>query len=342
MSYLFFRTDRIGDFLTIASLVNSIKRNDPKAKISFVCSKKNESLLKRLSIIDMIYTIDRKSITNKIELFRKLNKINYNTIFVLDKKNSSIVLGFFLKSKNKIFTVSKKFKHNFLKIFYNNVFLDNDFVNDSTQVLLKKYCNCIGYTLSEVDTLFFDKDFFKKDYNHTDVLNLDNLDYITVHYDEKWEIESYKESYSKGDTFTNIGATYDNFKLFLEKLSNKSNKQIIITTGLIKTNIVNDVIKNSKKLSENIYAFNLDNKTIYLIVNDNFFSTSYLISKSKTLITCHGAFTHIAFNYRIKIIDIIEENKLQHYNRITNHMTNYKSFFRSNFIDLSKKIINYI
>ena len=38
-NYLFFRTDRIGDFLVSAILLNSIKRNDEKSHITIVCSK---------------------------------------------------------------------------------------------------------------------------------------------------------------------------------------------------------------------------------------------------------------------------------------------------------------
>ena len=64
------------------------------------------------------------------------------------------------------------------------------------------------------------------------------------------------------------------------------------------------------------------------------------------LISCHGAFTHVAFNYGLYIYDIIEEKKLSHYNRITKHMSNYKSIFRKDFSSISKeinlKIMNFI
>ena len=47
MNYLIFRTDRIGDFLIISTLIKSIKRNDPKSKIFIVASKKNEEFIKK-------------------------------------------------------------------------------------------------------------------------------------------------------------------------------------------------------------------------------------------------------------------------------------------------------
>ena len=42
---------------------------------------------------------------------------------------------------------------------------------------------------------------------------------------------------------------------------------------------------------------------------------SHLISKSSMFISCHGAFTHVASNYKIKILDIIEKDKIFHYRK---------------------------
>ena len=39
--YLIFRTDRIGDFLLTAILINSIKRNNPQSYIIVVASENN-------------------------------------------------------------------------------------------------------------------------------------------------------------------------------------------------------------------------------------------------------------------------------------------------------------
>ena len=40
MNYLIFRTDRIGDFLIISTLIKAIKRNNPESKVFIVASKK--------------------------------------------------------------------------------------------------------------------------------------------------------------------------------------------------------------------------------------------------------------------------------------------------------------
>ena len=47
-NYLFFRTDRIGDFLVSAILIKSIKRNDKNSFIKLVASKKNYFFIKSL------------------------------------------------------------------------------------------------------------------------------------------------------------------------------------------------------------------------------------------------------------------------------------------------------
>ena len=52
--YLFLRTDRIGDFLLSSILLNSIKRNDPKAYCSVVCSSKNYDYVKNFHLLFQI------------------------------------------------------------------------------------------------------------------------------------------------------------------------------------------------------------------------------------------------------------------------------------------------
>ena len=69
-NYLFFRTDRIGDFLVSAILLNSIKRNDEKSHITIVCSKKNFFYVNSLKFIDEVYLYLK--IIEKF--FLKLNK----------------------------------------------------------------------------------------------------------------------------------------------------------------------------------------------------------------------------------------------------------------------------
>ena len=53
-NYLFFRTDRIGDFLMSSILLKSIKNNDPNSHITVVASNKNFFFIKKLNIVDEV------------------------------------------------------------------------------------------------------------------------------------------------------------------------------------------------------------------------------------------------------------------------------------------------
>ena len=50
--YLLFRTDRIGDFLLSAVLINSIKQNDPQAHITVIASIKNFKYIQNSQLVD--------------------------------------------------------------------------------------------------------------------------------------------------------------------------------------------------------------------------------------------------------------------------------------------------
>ena len=50
--YLIFRTDRIGDFLVTAILINCIKDNDVNAHITIVASSKNYDYIKSFKSVD--------------------------------------------------------------------------------------------------------------------------------------------------------------------------------------------------------------------------------------------------------------------------------------------------
>ena len=141
-----------------------------------------------------------------------------------------------------------------------------------------------------------------------------------------------------------------NFGTFLDPIADKllvaavililTSKKIIVTTGTIDTKIINELKTSSNRINEFLYEIDLNDAKGYLLINENFFSISHLISKSSLFISCHGAFTHIASNYKIKILDIIEKDKVIHYGKITKHMKNYKYLYRDNFERLSKNIIN--
>ncbi len=340
MNYLIFRTDRIGDFLLTLPLIKTIKESDSKAKIHVVTSPKNNEYVESNFLIDKVFLLKSNSFFEKLNLFFKIKKFGYKVIIVSDKKNRSILLSIFLKSEKKIFNVSKFFQKKFLNFFYKDVFLDNDHIKDySMKDIIIMNCRSLNMDFKNQNYNFFPKNHFKNQYELNHKFNADNNNFILFHYDEKWELENYSKVFKKAKNLTNINTSAEELKEFLIRLIDKKSMKIIITTGYLKTNLITDLIVNSTKIEESLYRINDD---IFLIVNQSFNSISHLISKSQIFISCHGAFTHIASNYNIKTIDIIEKNKKQHYLRITNHIKNYNYIYRDDFQKLKKNINNFV
>ena len=341
MNYLIFRTDRIGDFLITSPLIRAIKRNDTNSKIFIVASNKNAEFIKKYDLVDEVFLLKSNKIKDRIDLFLELRKYKFNTIIVSDKKNRSIFFAFLLRAQNKIYNVSKNFQKKILNILYKDVFLDNDNLkNKSIKDILIDNSKSLKFDLEDEDFHYLKSNQFKKEFLYSDLINLEKLDFLLFHYDEKWEIENYSKLFKKASSLTDINIDHEVFMNFLSNLSKKTSKKIIITTGTIDTKIIKELKASSNKINEFLYEIDLNDAKGYLLINENFFSISHLISKSSLFISCHGAFTHIASNYKIKILDIIEKDKIIHYGKITKHMKNYKSLYRDNFEKLSKDIIN--
>ena len=340
MKYLIFRTDRIGDFLITLPLINSIKRNNPKAQIFVVSSNKNNEFIKNYNLIDKVFLLKSKNLKDRIKLFFELKKYSFETIIISDKKNRSHLLAILLKSSKKIFNVSKVFQKKLFSIFYKSVFLDNDNdTNNTVKKILQDNCNAINFKLIDDDFHSFKENQFIDQFPHKKLLKLDKSNLLIFHYDEKWEINKYLKSYKKASSLTAMNIKIDSLLNFISDLSKKTSMKVIITTGNIKTDMINELINISKRIDNHVYELSLSNSNCYLLDNESFLSISHLISKSSLFISCHGAFTHVASNYKIKILDIIEENKKNQYTRLTNHIINYKYIYRDKFNNLSKKII---
>ena len=343
MNYLIFRTDRIGDFLMTSSLLSAIKRNDDNSKIFIVASKKNENFIKKSNLVDKVFSLKSNKFIDKFRLYIELKNYKFDNIIISDKKNRSILLALLLKSENKLFNVSKEFQNKLLGFFYKNVLIDNDKIKDlSFSDVLKNNCQFLGFNFKEEDFHYFKFDQFKRQFLHNELIDLENQEFLIFHYDEKWEIENYTKTFKKASNLTDISINLDFFLSFLSQLAVKTKKKIFLSTGAVNTSIIEKIKAKSVKMNEYLYEINLKDNKAYLFVNEDFFSISHLISKSSMFISCHGAFTHIASNYKIKILDIIEKDKMIHYSKITKHMKNYKCLFRDNFEILSKNIIKNI
>ena len=292
--YLIFRTDRIGDFLILAILIKSIRRNDPDSFINVVASEKNYNYIKSFKIVDKV-TLLTKGILSKLKLIYFLRKEKYNTIIIHDRKQRSILISLFLKTNLKIVS---------------NANLNISYFSD-----IKKILNHLNFSFDKADL---------NTLNNRTYVGLENLEnnYILFHFDEKWIHKEYISNY------INIEPSEKELVSFFNLLVNKTNKKLVVTTGLNSPQILNKIFRD--KFNSKINYFN----------NLNFLEIESIIDKSDLLISCHGAVSHLATAKNIKQIDIIDESKTNFYKKWTDHFRNYSFIYRKNFSDLSKEIIN--
>ena len=323
---LIFRTDRIGDLIFSCPTIITIKDYFKDSVITIITSNKNYAYAKNLNLFDFIYKFPKNNILNKINLILELRKKSFDYIFILDGKERSIISSILIKSNTKISLIRKnKFYYRFMNIKF---FLDDG--NDSINLLFQKaltYCK-INKTISNYNFL----------QNKTDnkfSYNIKIKNYIHIHLDEKWFNELYIKKY------TDIKLTYDNFIIFLNNLSKEKN--ILITSG-IKDFLLLETLKNKflNKQSEKIFFKKSNNNLIYYIHKPTFDDLESLLKNSFFLISCHGAITHAANSFNVKIIDIIEKNKNSFYERFTSYLKNYYPIYRSDFETLQKNILNII
>ncbi len=292
--YLIFRADRIGDFLISLILIKSIKRNDPHSKIILVCSELNYDYAKSFTIIDEVHIL-KKGFFHKLKIFFSLKKHTYNSIIIHDRKNRSKVISFFLKSKNRYFKRNKNIISHIEEI--------------------KMILNYLNFSFNDNDLNILDE---RSSIKSNDI----NKEYILLHFDEKWIHDEYINNY------VNIEPSENELFEFLLNLSNKSNKNIVITSG-----------KKTPKILESVLKKNPSSK-IKLIKNISFAELENIVIKSSMLISCHGAVSHVAAAKEIKQIDIIDSS--YRYDLWSAHFRNYNYINRSKFSNLSQRIISFL
>ena len=290
--YLIFRTDRIGDFLITSILINSIKRNENNSHITLVVSEKNYDYIKSFKFIDKIILL-KKGLIEKVKLMNYLKKDNYKSIIIHDEKNRSKFISFFLHSDLKILP---------------NINSEESYIFGIKNILKKLNFDFVENDLNTLNNRF---------YNHS--INLKN--FVMLHFDEKWIKNEYIENYAS------IEPIKSEFISLLIDIVKKTKKKLVVTTGLVKNNLFDD-IKNLK-INDNIIFLN----------NLTFLQIESLINDTDLLISCHGAASHVAAAKNKKQIDIIEKSKYFFYSKWTYHFRSYNYIYRKKFNDLSKDIL---
>ena len=217
--YLIFRTDRIGDFLLTAILINSIKRNEPNSIITVVSSEKNYDYIKSFNFVDEVILL-KNNFFDKIRLIKKLRKTYYEFVILHDSKNRSSRISSFLKFGLKIKP------------------------NSNSNI---SYIEIIKKILSELNFNFIDSDLNTLKQRNYNSLDYSNRDFILFHFDEKWIYSDYISEY------TNIEPSKDALISFINLLLITSNKELIITTGMNCPNILNDILDNNLDSRIKIY-----------------------------------------------------------------------------------------
>jgi len=245
---------------------------------------------------------------NLIDEVIKLKKGYINRVMLIlkllkHKFNFSIIHDGKKRSKFINFFLNK---HNTLKV-------NNDDIKNSHFIKLKKIIYSMNFKFNPKDLdILTDRNFFNKE--------IDKSKYITLHYDEKWSNKTYISKY------VDIEPSKEQLLSLINNIRYKSNDQIIITTGVNTP----EILKNT--ISE------INNQNIKLIESLNFKELEKIVSRSKLLISCHGAISHVASAYNIRQIDIIDNNSKEPYSNWTDHFRNYFPIYRKKFSTLSEEI----
>ena len=313
---LVFRTDRIGDFLVSTPIFSSLKRKFKNCKIDIVCSNLNYDYVKSFSFFNKVILYP-DNLINKLSFYFSLN--NYDHILVLDGKKRSIYTSIFKSSPTKsLFTPSSSIK-NLFKYFFNNVYFID--YNIPKIDLIKSFLSNINCVFNSIDLNFLLNFENKKFLNYEKL----NFPYVILNFDEKWIFKNYI------NTYKSIEPTFKELVNFLSILS-KNNKVVI----------VNSFFENP--LIEELKINNYINENKNLLIKDkiDIFEFQFLIKHTNCLITCHGASSHIASNYDIKVIDIVDNSEIKFFSSYNHHFKNKVQILRDDFNTLSKKIIESI
>jgi len=317
-NFIFFRNDRLGDFLIISNLIKAIKNKYPDSKITIVSSKYNNHFIKKYKIIDNVILYDKKyNILKKFRIFKKIINKNYEASLALDGKSFSFFCNLFIKSKKKLALFYKYkifgitfFKPNFLNTFFFDHYETFTSKNNLTKIehLPSKFIN-LGNHL-DLNIKPKDKYYFLPSSNANKIKDKIKKTikgkYVLIHLDEKWiDIKDINENF------------YDNLNLFQKKV----NKKVLLTSFNNKFDYFINLKNKLKKYKNN---------NIILFENSSLDVMERMIYYSSFAISCHSGFlVQISGANNSKIIDIINQRDFIWYSCWVPKNTLHKFVFKS-------------
>ncbi len=307
VKYLIFRTDRIGDFIFSRMLVQSIKFKYPSSKIDFVCSTYNSNYVKNFKDINKIYILDKYAPKLMINNFLEINKSKYDYLIILDGKRRSIFFSLLLKVQNKIAIVKDFRPKLLLKFFFKKYFINSEL--NSQYYNLSSIINYLDYKVPKkinyYDNYKFKKVNFLKNHNN----------FTLLHLDEKW----FKGHYYPDYEYMNLKIS--NFDYLIKTIIKKYRNKIVITGGRKFVSDFDMIIKkNFKKIDNRIYISKRYKKKLIYIDKTDFRELETIVKKSKLVICCEGAISHVTHAFKIRTIALINTAHYRTASFWTKHM----------------------
>lgn len=290
--YLIFRTDRIGDFIFSRIITDAIKKKNSSNIIDFVCSSYNANYIKNFKDINKIYILDKYNLILMIKNLIAINSNKYDYIIILDGKRRSVFFSIFLYARYKIVAL-KDWRPNLLI----RLFFDEYIINSEVK---SQYNNFI--CLANLIDLKIDKniDYYKSYIFKKNHIKIKDSNFTLLHLDEKWFEGFYYED------FTYMDLNNKNFDMFIKTIFDKFKNKIIITSGYKKVPIFNEIInKNFIKIDDNKFISKKYKNRLKFFDNTDFRDLELIVKKSKILICCEGAISHVSNAFKIKTLGLV-------------------------------------
>ncbi len=309
---LIFKSDRIGDFINISSVIKNLKINFPNAKILVFCSKYNSKIATYYKEIDEILIYEDNVISFLFKFYKFIFFDKFDLILQLDGKKNSYLYSLLISSKLKACICYIK-NRNFLGFVHRSIR-----PNIIYKLFFKKIVNCL------------------EDYNHP---NNDDYHYLRLYHKLLEQIgikikfknhylpfNSYKNILFENYILIHIDERWDLFdKIFLENFSKKikefNKKNKLIFTSNYQGNHYFNKLKTNFHNSNNIKF--IDKSSINDLLN--------IIYHCNTVISSHTGFVvHAGSAFNKTIIDVINTDIDKELDRWIPFDINYKRVYLNN------------
>ncbi len=314
---LIFKSDRIGDFINISSVIKNIKFNFPNSELVVFCSKYNSKIASYYKEIDEILIYENNIILFLLKFYKIIFSDKFDLILQLDGKKNSYLYASLIRSKlkacisyikirNFLGLKHKSIRPNMLyKLFFRHIvdcLEDYDHPNNSSYHYLSLYYKL----LNKLDIKIKNKKHYLPFIPDKNIL-FEN--YILIHIDERWD-------------FFN--------QMFLKNFSKKiyelnQNYNLIFTSNYEGNNYFNEL---KIKFSDTKNVKFIDKSSINELLN--------IIYHCKIVISSHTGFVvHAGSAFNKKIIDVINAKIDKELDRWIPFDINYQRIYFNKLSDLN-------